>query len=131
MGGDVYVVVSNDHTGIELASLRDWMRSDPDLRGRVRPSHPAAGDESAMGVPVELVVALGSASTTAVALFRTVTTWIIQRRSDVSVTVTHPDGRNVTVDAKRIKTDRELVRELLELDGPLSDDGTPNAVAGP
>jgi hypothetical protein len=131
MSGDVHVVVSNDNTGVELASLQDWMRSDPDLRGRVRLTHLAARDETAMGVPVELVVALGSASTAVVALSRAVTTWIVQRRSDVSVTVTSPNGRNVTVDAKRIKADHELIRKLLELDDQTPDDGIPDAVSGP
>lgn len=106
---DVRIAVDGD----ELFSLRDWLSLEDGLRGRVRlADRPGASDE--MGVATELVVAVGAAVPVVSVLARAVTTWLVQRRSDVTIKVTAPDGRSVSLNAKRVKDPEKLIREVLD-----------------
>jgi Effector Associated Constant Component 1 len=99
--------------GDEMPLLREWLNAEPELRGRVT----VAGGEAApdeMGVVTELVVAVGAAVPMASVLARTVTTWLVQRRSDVTLTITGADGKKITVNAKRVKDAEALIRDVLE-----------------
>ncbi|WP_112262444.1 effector-associated constant component EACC1 [Lentzea terrae] len=99
--------------GDEMPLLREWLNAEPELRGRVM----VAGGEAApdeMGVVTELVVAVGAAVPMASVLARTVTTWLVQRRSDVTLTITGADGKKITVNAKRVKDAEALIRDVLE-----------------
>jgi hypothetical protein len=78
-----------------------------------------------MGAPIELVVVLATAAVpVASALARSLSTWLVQRRSDLTVTVTGPDGRQVSVSSRRVADPEKLLRAVLEpvapepLDGP-------------
>jgi hypothetical protein len=55
-----------------------------------------------MGGTTELVVTLASTGTLAV-VARSVGVWLAHRHSDVTVTVTLPDGATVALDAKRVR----------------------------
>lgn len=114
MSSDVRLrVAGGNDTPAQLESLRDWLRSDPDLRGMVHAAHDPP-PEGAMGIPVELLVTLSSSGGAAtVALGRALRTWLEQRRSDISVTVTGGDGRSVTVSAQRISEADKILRSLL------------------
>lgn len=102
----------------ETASLWDWLRHEPELRGRLRASGAPAQDE-AMGVPIELVVVLATATVAvASALARSLSTWLVQRRSDLTVTVTGPDGRQVSVSSRRVPDPEKLLRMMLEATEP-------------
>jgi hypothetical protein len=97
----------------ELPSLREWLNAEPEFRGRVaQTGAPAAPGE--MGVATELVVAVGAAVPMVSVLARTVTTWLVQRRSDVTLTITGPDGKKVSLNAKRVKDAEALIREALD-----------------
>lgn len=87
------IAVSADH----LFSLRDWLAAEDLLRGATAPlrSKPEQGQ---MGGAVEvLTVALGSGGAGAV-LVRSLCTWLVQRRADVTVTITAPGGDQLHVD---------------------------------
>lgn len=78
-----------------------------------------------MGAPIELVVVLATVTTAVTsALARSLSTWLVQRRSDLTVTVTGPDGRQVSVSSRRVADPEKLLRAVLEpvapepLDGP-------------
>jgi hypothetical protein len=78
-----------------------------------------------MGAPIELVVILATATTATVpALARSLSTWLVQRRSDLTVTVTGPNGRQVSVSSRRVADPEKLLRAVLDpvtpepLDGP-------------
>ncbi|MFI9809936.1 hypothetical protein ACIHEJ_37465 [Streptomyces sp. NPDC052301] len=83
-----------------LVSLRDWLAAEEALRGRVellgrtpQPGH--------MGAALDvLAVALGSGGAGAV-LARSLSTWLVQRRADVTVRLSRSDGREVTVEVRR------------------------------
>ncbi|MEW1640275.1 hypothetical protein AB0469_40245 [Streptomyces sp. NPDC093801] len=94
-----------------LLPLRDWLAAEDFLRGRVsllRPS-PEPGHMGALADV--LVVALGSGSAGAV-LARSLTTWLLQRRADVKVTITAAGGRRVSVDVRRARDVEAVVREI-------------------
>jgi hypothetical protein len=94
-------------------ALWEWLRAEPDLRGLVgRDQAPAAAGE--MGAFTELVVTLASTGTLA-AVARTVGVWLTQRRADITVTITLPEGRTVALDARRVQA--EDVGRLLHAAG--------------
>lgn len=65
-----------------------------------------------MGGAVEvLTVALGSGGVGAV-LVRSLCTWLVQRRADVTVTITVPGGHRVRVDVKRAGNPGAVIREV-------------------
>ncbi|MBB5778720.1 effector-associated constant component EACC1 [Nonomuraea jabiensis] len=96
----------------EMASLTAWLRSQRDLQGRVRPQARPPGPQELGGAVELLSVALGSGGA-GLALARALTTWLTNRHSDVSVTVTTETG-SVTVDAKRIGDVLPLLHEVLK-----------------
>jgi hypothetical protein len=81
-------------------ALWDWLRSERGLRGRVSlemvPPSPGV-----IGVVSELVVTSMSAGTAAV-LASSIQVWLTQRPSDVTLSVTGPDGRQLTIEARQV-----------------------------
>jgi hypothetical protein len=115
----------------DAESLWDWLRHEPELRGRLR-ARSASTPAEAMGAPIELVVILATATVpVASALARSLSTWLVQRRSDLTVTVTGPDGRQVSVSSRRIADPEKLLRAVLEPAAPEPSDGpTPSETVG-
>jgi hypothetical protein len=72
-------------------------------------------DEEEMGPVLDLLmVALGSGGAVT-ALVAALDTWFKQpRRSDVSVTLSMPDGRRIRVNAERVAQPEAIVKEVLE-----------------
>ncbi|MGV9679106.1 effector-associated constant component EACC1 [Nocardia sp. NPDC003482] len=100
-----------------LFALRDWLAAEDPLRGRVIPLT-AAPKQGQMGGAVEiLTVALGS-SGAATVLARSLCTWLIHRRADVTITITASGGQRVHVDVKRASDPESVIREV----GALIDD---------
>jgi Effector Associated Constant Component 1 len=111
-------VINVGGTEVEQASLQEWLRAESELRGHVGVERgtPVHGK---MGLPVELVVQVTAtavgASAVWTALAKSLTVWLTQRRSDVTVTITGASGRIVTVDAKRIPNAEDLVRLISDV----------------
>lgn len=106
----------NDELLIEVAaeylrSLADWLNSEEALRGRVQPVR-RVPEPGKMGTAIELLsVALGSGGAGAV-LVRSISAWLTQRRSEVSVSLKDADGREFQFSAKSVKMDpAEVLRE--------------------
>jgi len=114
----VQAQIAVNGSGVDQASLHDWLMREKALRGYVGPQYrqPPVG---AMGVPADMMVqvAATAAGATAVwaALAKSLTVWLTQRRSDVEITVNGPDGRTVTVNAKRIPDPETLTRMVLDV----------------
>jgi hypothetical protein len=105
---EVRLRVTGDTAGLE--DLQDWLRREPELRGRVRhPPAPVSAGEMG-GLSDTLVVALGSGGAISV-LLGSVQVWL-QRRRDVSVEVCDGDGRRVAITAQRPADAVALLREL-------------------
>lgn len=75
------------------------------------------------GVVDVLTVALGSGGI-GVVLIRSLCTWLIHCRTDVTVTITAPDGKSVQVDAKRAADPEQIMREAGVLFDRTDGDGT-------
>src|SRR4051812_1292899 len=80
--------------------LGGWLRSERELRGRVS-LELAPPSPGMMGVVSELVVTLGSTSTAAV-LASSIQVWLSQRQTDLTLSVTGPDGRQASIDARHV-----------------------------
>lgn len=107
----------------ELFALRDWLAAEDSLRGLVSPLRPRPKPGEMGGVVDVLTVALGSGGA-GVVLVRALCTWLVQRRADVAVTITAPDGTHVQVDAKRAADPETIIREAGVLAGREDADST-------
>jgi len=108
--------IAIDGHDIDVESLWDWLRHEPELQGRLRIDS-ADAPEGAMGATTELVVqtaAVMAGAGVMTALARSLSVWLVQRRSDLTVKVTGPDGRQVSVSARRVANPEQLLRAVLE-----------------
>ncbi|MFF9396757.1 effector-associated constant component EACC1 [Streptomyces griseoluteus] len=122
---DVTLTAAGGQDADELRSLRTWLADVDELRGRVAlvESPPVPGT---LGPVLDaLAVALGPGGV-ATALATAVFSWIRQRRGEVTVKISRPDGAAVEISAKRVQgvegsSLRELLADavrVLEADGP-------------
>jgi hypothetical protein len=96
-----------------LRSLEDWLRREPELRGRVRQAdaQPATGEMGALSEALVVAASSGGALSVLAASLRV---WFAQpKRSDVHVCVETADGQVVTATAERVARPEEFVREVL------------------
>jgi Effector Associated Constant Component 1 len=103
-----------------LEDLADWLRHEPELRGRVRPapSSPVEGELGALATV--LIAAVGSGGAASV-LAGSLKAYLAQpRRAKVRIKVERPDGRHVEIDAEHIKDVEGLVSLVLR-DEPKSE----------
>lgn len=115
---ELMLTVSGEETLEHLRALRDWLTLEEALRGRLR-WHGETPKPGHMGMPVDvLMVALGSGGAGAV-LARSLATWLVQRRTDVTVTVQAPNGGRVEVDVKRASDPERVIAEVRTLLGRL------------
>jgi hypothetical protein len=81
-----------------------------------------------MGASTDLVVqtaaTVAGAGALWAALSRSLSVWLTQRRSDITVKVIGPDGRQVSLNAKRVADPEKLLRQVLEAPTPAPTEGT-------
>ncbi|MER7793809.1 hypothetical protein [Streptomyces sp. NPDC097640] len=113
---EVRLAVDGDGADDELRSLYDWLGHEDELRGRLelRPRPLAEGEMG--GVLDVLAVTLGAGGIGG--LISSVSTWPGLRRSDVTVTVTAADGRDVTIDVRGAADPLAVIREAERLTAP-------------
>jgi Effector Associated Constant Component 1 len=90
-----------DGSATASVALWDWLRSDGELRGRIS-REPMPASPGAMGTVTSLVITLSSSGTAAV-LARAIQVWLTQRHRDITLTLTGPGGRQVSIDAQRVQ----------------------------
>jgi hypothetical protein len=106
---DVALSVAGDDPDDGLADLLDWLRHEPDFRGRVAPvaGVPRPGE---LGVVTDVLsVALGSGGALSVLAASLKAFFAQPRRSDLRITVRAADGRSVEIDAKRVADVESLI----------------------
>jgi hypothetical protein len=113
---DVRISVSGRNSDVE--SLWDWLRSEPEFRGHLRLGQ-ASSAEGAMGALAEVIVGVTS-SGAAAALARAIQVWLVQRRADVMLKISGPQGEEIVVDAKRVQDAEHLLKEILGWAGGIS-----------
>ena len=106
---DLHITVDGRDSDVE--SLQDWLRSEPDFRGHLRRGE-APGPDGAMGAVVDVIVGVVS-SGAATALAKSLQVWLTQRRADVKLQISGPDGRQIELDAKRIPDAQQLLNTAL------------------
>lgn len=105
-------VVTGRDPQAELSSLRDWLAREDQLRGHVATEQPAVAPDE-MGALVDVLsVAVGAGGAVTV-LANSISVWLTQRHSDVTIEVTSENGRSVVVDAKRVRDAAGLVEQTL------------------
>ncbi|MGK5546606.1 effector-associated constant component EACC1 [Streptomyces sp. URMC 127] len=118
------LTVSSPDTGTRtgpaaLNDLRRWLQRHPELRPHVRQEpapEPAPGTMGAASEFLTLLLAPGGATA---ALSAAVIAWLQNRRGNQTVTITLPDGTQVTVSTEKVRDlnardSGELARSLAE-----------------
>jgi hypothetical protein len=117
---ELHLVVSGVGADSQLRSLREWLLREDDLRGCLElRNRPVAPDQMG-GVLDLLAVTLGTGGA-GVVLAQSLSTWLTQRRTDVTVTVKARDGREVSVDVRRARDPQAVIREVASLVEPVED----------
>jgi len=116
LGGVVDLSLSLE--GVEsvdgLAGLYDWLRQEPEFRGRVEGTTRPLSPNELGTLPDVLTVALGSGGAVT-ALAASLKVFLSQpRRSDVRITIKASDGRSVEIDAKRVNDVEALMRSAFD-----------------
>jgi hypothetical protein len=91
-------LAGTDEAQDELVALRQWLTDEPDFRGRVRAEQAPPRPGEMGGVVEALTVALGSGGALAI-LANSVSVWLRQRRSTLTVTIVNPDGSSQKITA--------------------------------
>ena len=65
-----------------------------------------------MGALAEIIVGVVSSSA-ATALAKALQVWLVQRRADVKLNITGPQGQRVSLDAKRVSDAEQLISSAL------------------
>ncbi|WP_109530806.1 MULTISPECIES: effector-associated constant component EACC1 [Nocardia] len=91
----------------DLIQLRDWFGRDEALRGQVHLQTPPPQDGQMGGLADVLMVAFGAGGIGTV-LVSSLKTWFTTRHSDLTLTVTLPNGAEVLLDGKRHKAGSDL-----------------------
>lgn len=123
----------------EAEHLRRWLRRDPELRnavGQALPGTPAPGSMS--GGVAELVPVLLSPGGLTAAVAAAVVAWLQSRRGSQTVTITRPDGTQVTVTSEGVagltpQGTADVAQQLAELlqQHPATADGSEGRQQGP
>ncbi|MFJ1767990.1 hypothetical protein ACIOD2_47275 [Amycolatopsis sp. NPDC088138] len=111
---EVLLSIDGDDPVDGLESLADWLRAEPELRGRITrvPAAPKPGELG--GAEDILIAAVGGGGALSV-LFASLKGFLAQpRRSDIRIIVKGPRGRQVDLDAKNVPDAEALVRLVLE-----------------
>lgn len=109
---EVFIQISGGDAREEVTALRAWLARERELQGKVRLVPATIGPEDLGGLVDVLSVALGSGGA-GVALTHSLNAWLASRRSDVRLTV-KSRGREVVLDAQRVKDVPALLREVLD-----------------
>ncbi|MBU3865101.1 hypothetical protein KN815_13780 [Streptomyces sp. 4503] len=111
--------------------LRRWLAGQPELRGRVRRAPASAPPPGTMGAGTDVVLALLEPGGVATVLAGAVVAWLQTRRGSRTVTLTRPDGTEITIssteveplDAQQAVDLAERLAIALEQDGHATEDG--------
>ncbi|MFI6207465.1 hypothetical protein ACIBAI_13830 [Streptomyces sp. NPDC051041] len=83
--------------------LRRWLAGEPRLRGRIRKGGDAAPPPGTMGAGTDALIALLEPGGVAAVFAGAVVAWVQSRRGSQTVTVTRPDGTEITITTTQVK----------------------------
>lgn len=121
---DVTISVAGRNAIEERRSLFTWLAGEEEFRGRVRLVESALLPGTLVGWPEVVAVVLSQGGAVTV-LASAVIAWIRHRTSEVTCTMTRPDGTSVKLTATRVRaTDLAGVGDLVEQVAAALADGT-------
>ena|SRR2546423_13971817 len=91
-------LTGGDDAHDELSLLRNWLADEPEFRGRVRLESAPIEAGTMGGLAEALTVALASGGALMV-LASSVSVWLQQRRSTLTVKIVNPDGSSQEITA--------------------------------
>ncbi|MEU6091695.1 hypothetical protein ABZ865_34005 [Streptomyces sp. NPDC047085] len=126
------IVITVDGGRDGSAELRRWLTAEPRLRGRIRldtqPPPPGAMGSGAMDALIAILEPGGVATVFAGA----VVAWATSRRSSQTITVTRPDGTQISIESTQVRADAAQAAELVErLAATITDPPAPEHRAEP
>jgi Effector Associated Constant Component 1 len=92
------VITGGDDTHEDLSSLRQWLADEPEFRGRVRIVEAPIREGQMGGLAEALSVGLASGGALTV-LASSVSVWLRERRSKLTVKIVKPDGSSQEITA--------------------------------
>ncbi|MEV4627838.1 hypothetical protein AB0J90_16280 [Micromonospora sp. NPDC049523] len=111
------VRIDVDGDDAELEDLWEWLRAEHALRGLVRlengPVVPGTMG-SGMEITIQIATVMSGAGALWAAVAQSVSLWLDRRRTDITITVTKPDGTTVQLSAKRAAEAKRLMAEFAE-----------------
>jgi hypothetical protein len=111
-GGTVDLALISDDAGAGLEDLHEWLRQEPELRGRVAfVEHDLApGELGSITDALSIAISGGGALSVLAASLKAF--FAQPRRADLRITVRSGDGRSVEIDAKRIQDVEAVLRAV-------------------
>lgn len=120
----VRLSVAGDDAATAMRSLEEWLAGHDELRGRVKPVVAAPQPDTMGSVAEVLMVTMGQAGV-ATALASVLISWIRRRSGKVSVSVTRPDGAEITLTAEHVRrlTTEEVHSVVNQMEATLDGNG--------
>lgn len=107
-----YVGISVEGRETDASSLTEWLRRERELAGKLTSATRGAAPGE-MGVVADLAVLLPTTTAVVVTLSRTLSTWLTQRRADVTIKLKMPGGKELSVSARRTADPEQLIETVL------------------
>ncbi|WP_431036581.1 effector-associated constant component EACC1 [Streptomyces sp. P6-2-1] len=98
------IVITVDGGAVDTEDLRQWLGKDPALRGRVRRAADPTPRGGTMGLAADAVLALLAPGGVATVLAGAVIAWLQTRKGSRTITITRPDGTEISVTTAQVET---------------------------
>ncbi|MFC9623449.1 hypothetical protein ACFTXM_26795 [Streptomyces sp. NPDC056930] len=84
-------------------ALRNWLSEEPRLRGRIRVGDGGDLPAGAMGLGADALIALLAPGGVAAVFAGAVVAWAQTRRGSQTITITRPDGTEITISSDHVR----------------------------
>jgi hypothetical protein len=106
--------VESGDAASDFEELSDWLRQEEGLRGLIT-EEDAAPTPGELGTAIDVLIAAVGSSGALTVLLSSLQAFIATRGSDISIRLMGKGGREVTVDAKRVKDPGTFLRDVRSL----------------
>ncbi|MFF5391898.1 hypothetical protein ACFY5H_26700 [Streptomyces sp. NPDC013012] len=132
------ITVHAEGEGADAAhDLRRWLSAEPALRGRIRAgAEEAVTEPGAMGIGADALLALLAPGGVAAVFAGAVVAWAQTRRGSQTITITRPDGTEITIASEQVRgldarQSAELARTLATELSRTTPEAPPAVAPGP
>ncbi|MEU6440882.1 hypothetical protein [Streptomyces sp. NPDC047046] len=98
------VVITVHGEDVDPEDLRRWLGRDPALRGKVRRAVDPTPRAGTMGLAADAVLALLAPGGVATVLAGALIAWLQTRKGSRTITITRPDGTEISVTTAQVET---------------------------